>query len=212
VEFDLVIHGWTKEASSAVHELAQDVALGISPYKYWWNHNVGQHVIMNMMIEKAKDEGYEFLLRLDDDCKFVTKRWLAKLVDASKSLGGSFIVSPTILGLKHLPERSETVEVEGIEVKFLFDAIGGVCRLHNVANLTDPEYPYVADVRMPLGFGDATGIGVWCKNSPKEARRWMVYLDRVRVKHSTYLQEKEDKVYYKQHDMFQQIPYIPPHA
>lgn len=201
MDFDTVFHTWEPMARAVIGEAPM--------YKYW-DHNVGQHVIMNYMIDKAKKEGYEYLLRLDDDCKFLTKRYLVKLLDAAKLLGPSFIISPTVLGLKYPPERSNAVEVEGVEVKFLIDAIGGVCRLHNVSSLTDEDYPYIADVRGPLGFGDATGIAKWCKNSPEDSRRWMVYLTQVRVRHSTAKQEKKDPGYFNQHDMYQHLPYIPP--
>lgn len=208
MDFDLVIHHWQNYIHNTVGALYNTTRANILDKQ--WKHNVGQHVIMNDMLAKAKKEGYEYLLRLDDDCKFLTKRYLVKMLDAAKSLGSAFIISPTVLGLKYPPERSDEVEVEGVKVKFLTEAIGGVCRLHNVASLTDEAYPYIADIRGPLGFGDATGIAKWCHNAPKDNRKWMVYLTQVRVKHSTMKQEEEDEAYFKQHDLFQRLPYIPP--
>lgn len=208
MDFDLVVHYWQDHILNAVGGLCATLQKPIEAKG--WDENVGQHVVMNYMLNLAKEEGYEYLLRLDDDCKFLTKRWLVKLVEAAEKLGPAFIIAPTVHGLKHPPERSDIATVSGVEVRFLIEAIGGVCRLHNVASLTDESYPYVADVRGPLGFGDATGIARWCQNSPQDNKKWMVYLNQVRVKHSTLKQEEEDEEYFKQHDLFQHLPYIPP--
>jgi len=168
-----------------------------------YNENVGQHVIFNNMLMYAKECNYDYLLRLDDDCKFVTKDWLKMMVEAAEKLGDNFIISPTIQGLTYPPERSEPVEYNGVKIKVLYSAIGGICRLHNVNDLVKNNY--ISDVRCPLGSGDATGIGKWAIAN----NRYMVYLEKVKVKHNTKKQIEADPEYHKWHDLYQHVPYIP---
>lgn len=200
MDFDLTVHTLTEEARKVVNEIEEISYVN-------WDDNVGQHVITNQEIERADTEGADFLLRLDDDVKFLSKRWLYKMVEAATTLGDKFIISPTVTGLNNPPERTEVVEVEGIKVAFLTEAIGGICRLHNMETLCNPEHPYRADIRQPLGFGDATGIGRYCQANSI----YMVYLDNVRVKHrhGTAGQVEKDPIYHAMHDVFQHIPYIP---
>lgn len=198
--FDLTIHTLTPQATEA----AYDLALGaVVPH----TDNIGQHVITNLAIKDADDKGATHLLRLDDDVKFATQGWLAKMVEASNTLGHTFIISPTVKGLMNPPARSECVEVQGIRLKFLTQAIGGICRLHHMEALCNIDNPYTSDVRLPLGSGDATGIAKWIIAN----RYWMVYLDGVIIKHrkGTAGQMKDDPSYHSEHDLLQALPYIP---
>lgn len=164
----------------------------------------GQHVHFNSSLEKAVAEGYDYLVRVDDDCEFLSHRWLKKLVDVSKKVGDKMILAPIVKGLKHPPEMSQVVEVENVKLNILKDAIGGVCRLHPVKLLK--EHDYVSDVRLPFGSGDAVGIGRWCKDNLIP----MAYVPYIRVRHSTAKQEKEDSGHFANHSLFQKVPYIPP--
>ena len=48
--------------------------------------NTGQHPPFNAALQQAIEGDYDYLLRLDDDVKFLTKRnWLRKLVDAAEA-------------------------------------------------------------------------------------------------------------------------------
>lgn len=169
--------------------------------------NIGQHIAWNNAYDLACDEfrrhGYtDHFLRLDDDVEFKTKRWLKKMVQASMVFDEKFIISPTVRGLKYRPPTSTLCEVRGVEVEFLNVAIGGICRLHPARVLA--EHGFRADVRKPLGSGDATGIGSWAV----EHRIPMVYLRHVNVRHarSNEAMSDEDR---SLHDVFQHIPYIP---
>lgn len=174
-------------------------------------HNRGQHVVFNEALKKAKAMGCTHLLRVDDDIEFLSHRWLVKMVEASEALGAAFILSPTVKGLKHPPEMSQMIDVQGVPVKFLTEAIGGACRLHPMKLLTESVIPYVSDVRLPLGFGDATGVMKWAKKLTALGQPiYCVWLDHVRVQHSTAKQEAEDPQYHATHDILQHMPYIPP--
>jgi hypothetical protein len=213
--FDLLLFVNTddKDTIRMVTQLGEDNA-NVEPLFFVPAGNRGQHIPTNNAIEIADGNSYDYLLRVDDDVKFMTKGWLAKMIESAEVLGPEFIISPMVRGLLHPPPQTDTVEVEGIKVRFLEQAIGGICRLHSVDTLCDPEHPYHADIRLPMGFGDATGIGVWCKEAmqDKNLRRWMIYLEHVRVRHrlGTAGQRKEDPLYHTYQGMFQCIPYIPP--
>ena len=166
--------------------------------------NVGQHVVWNMAVAEAKERGCDYLLRLDDDCEFLTKRWLKKLVNASVMLDDHMILGPTVKGLKAPPQCSSPCEVKGLELEFLIYGMGGICRLHPMSLL---DRGYTADVRKPLGSGDATGLAKWCRNEVIP----MAYVKSVRVKHAkgTAGQQRTDPIYHSQHELFQCLPYIP---
>jgi glycosyltransferase involved in cell wall biosynthesis len=212
MDFDLVLWPMTSEAKAVANLLMDKYPDQIEIHGFL-DGNVGQHVVMNSLIEHADDEDYDYLLRLDDDVKFLTKRWLRKMVDAAEELGGGFIISPSVVGLRHPPESTPEVEQMGVKFRVLMGAIGGICRLHNVETLVNPQIPYVSDVRGPLGFGDATGIGRWCQEAMEQhgIQIWMIYLSNVRVKHAkgTTLQVKDNPEYHENHDLFQKIPYVP---
>lgn len=170
--------------------------------------NYGQHLPFNAQLKRAHQEGYEHLLRVDDDVSFLTQRWLAKMVEAAAILGPRFIISPTIKGLIHPPEMSQVVDVKGVPCRFLTQAIGGACRLHHVRTLV--EGGYVSDVRWPMGGGDATGLMKWCvEQGSKGEPMYGVWLDRVRVHHGTAKQCEDDAEYHELHDTLQHVPFIP---
>ena len=173
----------------------------------WRAENIGQHIAWNNAYGLAeamfKLHGHtDYFLRLDDDVEFKTKRWLRKMTQASVTFDDKFLISPTVRGLKHKPPVSMPCEVRGIEVEFLTVAIGGICRLHPARLLA--EHAFVADVRKPLGSGDATGVGAWAV----QHKIPMVYLRHVNVRHarSNEAMASDDLVV---HDIFQHIPYIP---
>lgn len=219
LDFDGIAYCFTKEA----FEVGRD-------WKDWswvdYGENVGQHVVTNDVIEVAKVRGYKYLLRLDDDCTFLTNGWLRKMVEAGDVLGEDFIIGPKIKGLLNPPQKTESVEVEGIKLRFYLGAMGGVCRLHRVSKLTNPHHPYISDVRSPLGFGDATGIAKWAAgkirkdedgevvkdtdgNPILDHKAWLVELEHVIVKHGTKRQREEDPEYHEWQPLAQHIPYIP---
>jgi hypothetical protein len=128
-------------------------SLAISPT------NMGQHPWVNTAHDKAIEEGYDYVLRTDDDVEWQSKRWLAKLIEASAKLQDRFVLSPRVKGLRWQPSQSAQTPVEGIPLKFIEGPIGGICRLTPTALLK--AKPYVSDVRLPMGGGDAAGVGNW---------------------------------------------------
>ena len=201
MDFDWYVYVSGGECASVL-KAARDTKLVYGQRIY--SENVGQHVAWNDAFREAKRDRCDYLVRVDDDCEFLTKRWLRKLVDASILLDDRFILAPMVRGLKNPPQRSNKIEIKGLELWFLRDAIGGVCRLHPM-DLIGGVKPFVADVRKPLGSGDATGIAAWAKDNVIP----FAYLNSVRVRHTTVRQEVRDEEYFDRHDIFQHVPYIP---
>ncbi len=169
---------------------------------YHKRENIGQHVAWNEAFKLALDGDYDYFLRIDDDCEFPTKRWLAKLVRASVTFDDKFVLSPKIKGLENPPRGSQIVNIKGIPCEFLVDAIGGICRLHPTAIMKD----YVSDVRKPMGSGDATGIADYCK----ERTIPMAYVRHIRVRHAKSTKgQQSDSEHFSMHGVYQHIPYIP---
>jgi hypothetical protein len=169
-------------------------------------HNEGQHPPSNRAIAKAIKD-YDYLLRIDDDVEWLTKRWLAKLIESSQKLDDAMVLSPVVRGLRWQPTQSQLVEVGGVPLKFVEGPLGGICRLTPVALL---EYkPYVSDVRFPMGGGDATGIGEWAMKT--EPITPLAYCQHIRVRHAktTDGQMTDDPKHFEDHTLFQHMPYIP---
>ena len=205
-DFDWEVHGNSHLASSiAESTLAAGVIQRHVPHAW----NVGQHPPTNAAIKRALDEGYDYLLRVDDDVEWLTKRWLIKLIEAEQALsteGHKFILSPTVHGLRNPPKTADPVEVAGMTLKFIEEgALGGICRLHPVACFR--EHPYESDVRLPMGLGDASGIGKWAT----EHCYFMAYLGHIRVRHAkgTAGQEAQDPQHFDDHTLLQHLPYVP---
>lgn len=186
-------------------DAAKDI--GVVDEHYLNDENVGQHVAWNAAFKRASSLGYKHFVRIDDDCEFISKRWLKKLHEASCKLNDKFILAPLVRGLRNPPEKSNKVEANGVEFYLLRDAIGGICRWHPMELLTRKDDPFIADVRKPLGSGDATGIAAWAKRHVIP----FAYLSYVRVRHahSTAVQEAEDAEHFATQNMFQHVPYIP---
>lgn len=191
--------------------LASDIALSASRARLitgtmGFPVNRGQHPPTNLAIKMALEGDYDYLLRIDDDVEWETKRWLAKLIEVSESFEDRAIVAPHVLGLKFPVHTSEnSFHSKGLPCKLAFDALGGICRLHPTVLLK--EFPYHADTRQPMGFGDATGIARWAAQHMIP----MVVSQSVRVKHAktTKGQEAEDNEHFSTHSLFQRCPWIP---
>jgi hypothetical protein len=169
--------------------------------------NEGQHPPSNRAIAKAIDEGYDYVLRIDDDVEWLSKRWLAKLVEASHKLGDKMVLSPLVKGLRWQPPQSQSIQIEGVPIRIIDGPIGGICRFTPVELLKSK--PYVSDVRWPMGGGDAMGFGKWAIES--KPLYYLAYCQHIRIRHakSTDGQEKDDPQHFDDHDLFQHVPYIP---
>ena len=156
-----------------------------------WDENRGQHHAFAEALALARQGGYRWLLRLDDDCRFKTKRWLKKLVEQTEALrerAGDpverLVVGPKVIGLKHPVKPIGVIEKGQRFPAQVVPLLGGVCRLHPV-RLLDGFTPPVWE---PLGRGDPEAIAEWVKR----AGGMLVRFPNIRVLHPTEELEARD--------------------
>lgn len=127
-------------------------------YLLSWPENRGQHFATKAALDLARERDYKWLLRLDDDLKPKTKRWLKKLMNntaALKRVAGDkrtrIVSSPKILGLRNPLEPLGVSTLKGLSFSVeVMDILGGACRLHPVEFLED----YKPLLSAPLGRKD----------------------------------------------------------
>ncbi len=142
--------------------------LGIQ-YLVEWPENRGQHHATAQALKIAREKGYHWLLRIDDDIQSKTKRILKKMLDRNADLkrrinatladdekvGDLFVHCPRILRLKH------EVEAEGIMdkgQKYPIETVpfhGGAFRLMPVSLLRG----YAPPIYAPSRRGDPQSVG-----------------------------------------------------
>ena len=164
-------------------------------YLVQWPENRGQHHATKAALDYARKHGYAWLLRIDDDVQFKTRRWLKKMIERTTELRGliqaglsekehapDFVVSPTVLGLRHpvqsigVLDKGQSFDVEVIPMA------GGACRLMPMSLLRGYEAPIYA----PMRRGDPQSI------AEHAARRgaYHIRFRDVRVIHDTREIEK----------------------
>jgi len=191
--------------------------------------NVGQHVPLGKIIDYARCDDkkscerlmmighgdyctprFDFIVRVDDDVEWMSKNWLKRLVEielrlheASKNVidGGVWpVLGPRVKGLNHQIPIAEKVKIDGIPI-FVVPILGGLCRLHHVSFFEG----YKADCRRAMGSGDATSV----TDHSVDIKVPLLQAYWVRVAHKTAKMESEDPGYFKNHGLYQSIPYIP---
>lgn len=124
-------------------------------------HNVGQHVSMNRMIQAASDMGADWLLRVDDDCVFQSRNWLAKMVRLATRhvaiYGRPCVLSPFVHGLRFPPQAMGDVTISGKRCQIVA-ILGGICRLMPMSHLRYWRF----DERMPMGWSEASSYAKFC--------------------------------------------------
>ena len=173
--------------------------------------NVGQHVALTRILEIARAGSYDFIVRIDDDVEWKTKRWLSKLLrveHAIKVYSGKWaVLAPRVLGLINPVETVNIVMpdvVKGGDAKVYLGAahtVGGVCRLHHISFFED----YVPDCRRALGGGDATTIAAHAQTTHIP----IFVAFAVSIGHHTLAKEKADPATAALHGVLQRVPYIP---
>lgn len=196
--FDIGV--WTGRPSPETQTMLYDLLfradrLGIQALKVW-PENRGQHYATREALAHARSNGYEWLLRLDDDVQPKTTDWLARMLQrlaalraARKAVSGDaewFVAAPRVLGLKNPLKPEAEISLKGI--KFPVDVmpmLGGVCRLHPLALLEGYEPPLLD----PKGRGDPGSIAGHVVSKMKGL---LIRFPDIRVVHDTATIEAAD--------------------
>ena len=157
IDFDFYVadNGSSKVVKSY---LRHEKAAGHIHYLQLFDENVGQNIAANHLLDQM--EGYDWVLRWDNDAMPRTRRFLKKLVRAGERLrasGAVCVLSPRISRLKHPPEKMAAGNDIGFEYEVV-NILGGICRLHPAAVFDEWRFSQFA----PLGFGEATEMAQLC--------------------------------------------------
>lgn len=130
-------------------------------YAFSWAENRGQHHATKIALELARSQGYKWLLRIDDDIQFRTKRWLKKMLERlevlrqlSKDKEFRLVATALVKGLKNPIQPFGDIDKGQDFPCELIEKSGGACRLLNVAFFSKYE-PWPYD---PIGRGDPESI------------------------------------------------------
>lgn len=170
--------------------------------------NVGQHVAHNEMLDECMRRGYDWHIRVDDDCWIKTRTWLRKLLamqEHIKEIRGRYAV----LGINVSGLGAPPIAIRGYETNpgkteggifELVEMLGGIFRITPMHTIRYFRW----DERQAMGFGDATQFRSFCEsiNMP---------MFRVRTVHATHgdstqAQNDKSKAWSYEHDMLQYIP------
>jgi Glycosyl transferase family 2 len=156
-----------------------------------WPENRGQHHATNEALTLAREMGYKWLLRLDDDVTPKTKKFVSKMVERLedlKALSGDkdyrLVAAPKIVGLKNpLIPSGAIIKGQRYPVDIM-EKLGGGCRLHPVSLLKG----FVADIYSPLGRRDPEMI----EEHVSKVNGLLVRFPDIRVVHKTRDLEERD--------------------
>lgn len=177
--------------------------------------NAGQHVALQEILAYAKANDYKFIVKVDDDLEWQTPKWLYKLLRVQSALkrfgdkisndtGKWCVLAPRVKGLSNPIPALTSIKVPtdvGAIPLHVVNILGGACRLHHISFFDD----YVVDVRRALGAGGDTSIAEHASaiGIPMFVSYW------VSVRHQTAAMEEADPAYFRQHAIFQRLPFIP---
>lgn len=157
-----------------------------------YKENIGQHHAFQIALELAREHEYDWLVRIDDDIKPKSKRWLKHMLQRLhdlKRLAGDdkyrIVASPKIVGLKYQIETIGKMGLEGLTFPVdVMPGLGGALRLHHV--------PFLAGYKPPLlgatGRGDPEALVDYVSDSGGT----MVRFPDIRVVHDTAALEAKD--------------------
>lgn len=167
-------------------------------------YNVGQHVSMNRLIQEAADMDADWFLRVDDDCVFQTKQWLAKMVRIVTRHIATYkrtcILSPFVHGLRNPPDSMGDVYIGKYHCQIV-PILGGVCRMMPMSHLRYWRF----DERMPMGWSEATSYSRYCILTKMP----MLRCTNIEVSHgeSTNAQEAADPDWAYESEMLKMTPW-----
>lgn len=169
-----------------------------------YGHNTGQHIAINRLIQQAATNCADWFVRVDDDCEFQTRDWLARMMHVQKRHVAIYkrpcVLSPYVHGLRNVPKAMGDVRIGKYHLQIV-PMLGGICRMMPMGHLRYWRF----DERMPMGFSEASAYARYCIQTGMPMLRCV----NIEVGHggSTGEQEKADPDWSYEHDMLQHTPY-----
>jgi GT2 family glycosyltransferase len=133
-------------------------ALEAFPNVVLLKHNIGISRGMNVLLEIVDGEGYDVVVKFDNDCELLTPNTL--LAVSRLALEGNSLMSPRILGLQNPPPVNGSFEFMGNTILDI-NQIGGIF-------LAAPAHVYETfryDPDNPMFGGDDVQICRWWRKS-----------------------------------------------
>jgi glycosyltransferase involved in cell wall biosynthesis len=163
---------------------------GIQYFKQW-PENRGQHHATRVALDLARQQGYKWLLRLDDDLQFKTDRWLKKMINRDGELREKspqklphLVMAPFVVGLNNQLDPVGFLEFGQSFRAELMAMLGGVCRLMPLKALEGYDPPLFA----PKGRGDPQSLCTHLRigqGFTESSKAMMVRFPDIRVVHRT---------------------------
>lgn len=169
--------------------------------------NVGQHVAHNEMLDECVRRGYDWHIRVDDDCFIRTRTWLKRLLKIQEQLKGMRGESYAVLGLNisGLDAPPPAMHTRGFDLKNntiieSVEILGGIFRMSPMSLMRYFRW----DERQAMGFGDASQFKSVCESVGMR----MFRVRNIHASHgvSTQAQSLADADWLYEHDMLQFIP------
>jgi len=90
--------------------------------------NKGISIGSNRMVDAIKSEDFDIIVKVDNDCNFITDGWLAKMVDIWKS-NHRLALSPYIQGLRDNPGGAMRISYGTVKNEYVgvTKHLGGIC-------------------------------------------------------------------------------------
>jgi hypothetical protein len=155
------------------------------------------------MLDECVRLGYDWHIRVDDDCWINSKTWLTKLLYAQeklKDVGGYAVLGLNVLGLDNPPPTDRAFDIKRNTVLEHVYILGGIFRM---APMSLMRY-FRWDERQAMGFGDATQFASYCDSVGMK----MFRMRMLQCSHggSTQTQVIANDDWNHEHDMLQFIP------
>jgi hypothetical protein len=159
-----------------------------------WAENRGQHHATAAALAIARERGYDWLLRIDDDVLPRTEKWLKKIMERTaemKKLSNDtrdhLVVAPRMCRLNNPLQPIGDMDLgQGYKVDVM-GTLGGMVRLHPVSLLDEYEPPIFS----PKGRRDPESITQYLE----EHGGYQVRFPDIRIVHDTNKIEAEDDSY-----------------
>jgi len=175
-----------------------------------FDRNVGQHYATAFALRYAREQGYKWILRLDDDVEPKSRHWLSNMiqrVEKLRELSGDdayrLIAGPKVIGLINPIHPIGAMQLNQTFPVDIMPILGGVCRLHPVDFLNKYEPPLIA----PKGRRDPESIAAYASRN----EGILIRFPDIRVIHNTLeLEGTENPETAHQRKMAKYWPHIPP--